>query len=303
MESTQRTEEVSRRDNQDLQQVDSLSPWFEISQINADTFAVLEPYHAEEVISYLVVGTERAALIDTGMGIGNIRKEVERLTDVPIVVVNTHTHFDHVGDNHRFSDVCVFDHDREVARLERGYTAVEFAHTEFAPFMGPESYRRLPPTGDPASYEIRPSPVTRRLHHLDVIELAGRRLTVHHTPGHSPGSICLVESRDCLLFTGDTFYPDGTLVVHLPESDFTAYYQSIRYLLALSNRRPEPVSQLCPAHNKAYAPKESLVRVSEAFERIARGQVEYEVQEKTRLYHFDGFRVRLPFAENAAAQL
>jgi glyoxylase-like metal-dependent hydrolase (beta-lactamase superfamily II) len=53
--------------------------------------------HFEEAISYLVLGAERAALIDTGMGIADIRAEVERLTDLPVTAVNTHSHYDHVG--------------------------------------------------------------------------------------------------------------------------------------------------------------------------------------------------------------
>jgi glyoxylase-like metal-dependent hydrolase (beta-lactamase superfamily II) len=136
--------------------------------------------------------------------------------------------------------------------------------------------------------------VRRRLQHLDVIDLGGRQLTVHHTPGHSPESICLLESRDRLLFTGDTFYPDGTLIAHLSSSDFEDYQRSILYLNTLINRSPEAVSQLCPAHNSAYAPKESLERVAAAFERIVSGQAEYELQDTTRIYSFDGFRVRLP---------
>ncbi len=294
MEKIKQSDLSSWPENKDLQPIVSLSPWFEIYQINADTYALSEPHHDEEVISYLVVGTKKAALIDTGMGICNIQKEVERLTDIPIIVVNTHTHFDHVGDNYRFSDVCVFDEDSEIGRIERGYTTAEFSCTEFASFMGPESYRYLLPGIDPSSYEIRPSQVTRRLRHLDVINLGERQLTVHHTPGHSPGSICIQESRDGLLFTGDTFYPDGTLVAHLKESDFTAYRNSISYLIALSRKETEPVSHLCPAHNKTWAPKENLVLVSEAFDHITCGQAKYEEQDKTNLYHFDGFQVRLP---------
>lgn len=294
MERIKQSDLSSLRENKEPQKKGSLSPWFEIYQINADTFALSEPHHDEEVISYLVVGTKRAALIDTGMGICNIQKEVENLTDLPVIVVNTHTHFDHVGDNYRFSDVRVFDEDREISRIERGYTTAEFSCTEFASFMGPESYRYLLPGIDPSSYEIRPSRVTQRLRHLDVINLGNRQLTIHHTPGHSPGSICIQESRDRLLFTGDTFYPGGTLIAHLKESDFTAYQNSIIYLIALSRQETEPVSHLCPGHNKAWAPKANLILVVEAFDRIACGQAEYEEQDTARLYHFDGFQVRLP---------
>lgn len=54
------------------------------------------------VQSFLVVGEERAALIDTGAGMGNLAKEVKEITDKPLYVLNTHGHVDHAGGNGRF---------------------------------------------------------------------------------------------------------------------------------------------------------------------------------------------------------
>jgi glyoxylase-like metal-dependent hydrolase (beta-lactamase superfamily II) len=275
---------LPRLGNQRLQRLESASPWFEVYQVSPNTFALLEPNHVEEVISYLVVGTDRTALIDTGMGIGNIQTEVERLTDLSVIVVNTHSHFDHVGDNHHFAEVWAFDDDSGVTYIERGYT-----HAECGKFMSPDSYQDLPIGFDPNTYKIRPSSVTRRLRHLDAIELGDRTLTVHHTPGHSPDSICLLDSRDGLLFTGDTFYP-GTLFAHFEDSNFEAYLKSLNYLVGLL----EQVKHLCPAHNEAYAPREMLVRVLEAFEQIAAGQAAFELQDETQIYRFEGFVVTLP---------
>ena len=261
-----------------------MSPWFSVYAVADNTYCLLEAKHAEEVISYLVVGTERAALIDTGIGIENIRREVEALTDRPVIVVNTHSHFDHMGDNHRFSEVWAFDDEDEIACIERGHS-----HEQCAEYMSPDAMIDLPEGFDLASYAVRPSKVTRRLRHLDTIELGGRTLQVHHTPGHSPGSICLLESPNGILFSGDTVYP-GTLFAHLDDADFNDYLESLRYLEGLSSR----VSRLCPAHNEAYMPKVALTEVLEAFERIASGKAEHEVQEGTRLYRFEGFSVRLP---------
>jgi glyoxylase-like metal-dependent hydrolase (beta-lactamase superfamily II) len=244
----------------------------------------MEPNHTEEVISYLVLGAERAALIDTGMGIGNIQAEVERLTDQPVIVINTHSHFDHVGDDYRFVEVWAFDDDSEVARIERGT-----GHEECARFITPDSYTELPPGFDPATYEIRPSPVTHRLKAGETVDLGGRALTVHHTPGHSPGSICLLESRDRLLFTGDTYYP-GPLYAHLEGSDFEAYLDSVRYLANLQDQ----VSHLIPSHSEIYASKEVLSQLLDAFERIATGEAGFEIQGQTQIYRFDGFDVLLP---------
>ncbi len=73
-------EVLPRLGNQKLKQVKGVSSWFDIRQVGDGDFAFVEARHEEEVISYLVLGAEKAALIDTGMGIGNIKKEVEQLT-------------------------------------------------------------------------------------------------------------------------------------------------------------------------------------------------------------------------------
>ena len=284
MESSSWPRALPRPGNRRLIHLESAAPWFKVYQVSDGTFALLEPHHYEEVISYLILGDERAVLLDTGMGIGDIRVEVERLTDLPVIVINSHSHYDHVGDNYRFTDVWAFDDEGEVARIERGLTIAECQR-----FMASNSYLDLPSGFDPMTYKISPSLVTRRLRHLEIIELGGRSLIVHHAPGHSPGSICLLDSRDGLLFTGDTFYP-GMMYAHFEDSDFGIYRRSLEYLVGLLNH----VSHLCPAHNEAYVPKEMLVRVHNSFEQIAAEQVVFELQDQVRTYWFEGFGVTLP---------
>ena len=272
---------LPRAGNRRLRRLQSVSPWFEVYEVTPDTFALLEPHHYEEVISYLIVGDERAVLLDTGLGIGDICAEVGRLTDRPTVVVNSHSHYDHVGGNHRFDEVWAFDDEVEVARIERGLTP-----SEASSFVPPGSYRNPPRDFDAAAYQIRPSPVTNRLHDLDTVELGERTLTVYHTPGHSPGSICLLDSRNGILFTGDTVYP-GTLYAHFAESDFVAYRLSLERLVGLLDH----VVQLCPAHNEASMGIGLLASVWDGFERIAAGKAPYQGQGGARIHSFDGFRV------------
>jgi glyoxylase-like metal-dependent hydrolase (beta-lactamase superfamily II) len=287
LESSQWPKALPRPANQRLRRLDGATPWFEVYEVCDGTFALLEPRHYEEVISYLIVGDDRALLLDTGMGIGDIQVEVERLTRLPIIVVNSHSHYDHVGDNHRFSEVWAFDAESELARIEGGLGPEKCVH-----HLAPGSYLDLPPDFDPQTYTIRPSAVTRRLHHLDTIALGGRTLSVHHTPGHSPGSLCLLDERNRLLFTGDTFYP-GMLYAHFPDSDLDCYIQSLRYLVGLLDH----VDHLCPAHNEAYVPKEMLIRALDSFERIAAGKASFEIQDGIRVYRFEGFGVTLPYID------
>ena len=74
------------------------STWFVVYVVDPGVFAITEPYQFQEVISYLILGTDRGLLFDTGLGIGNIRKVVDQLTDLDVVVLNSHTHYDHIGD-------------------------------------------------------------------------------------------------------------------------------------------------------------------------------------------------------------
>ena len=106
-----------------LERVANADPWFEVYKIRPGVFAIYEPHQAEEVISYLIVGGDRALLFDTGMGISNIQAVVAGLTKLPVSVVNSHTHNDHVGDNWRFNDIYGMDTDftrRQRSRIESG---------------------------------------------------------------------------------------------------------------------------------------------------------------------------------------
>jgi len=277
-------EVLPRPGNQKFEQVKGVSPWFDIRQIGDGVFAFIEPYHEEEVISYLVLGTEKAALIDTGMGIGNIQKEVEQLTDLPVIVVNTHAHTDHVGDNWRFDEVWIFDHEAEITRLTQGKSQANCAG-----LVSPGSYINPPPDFDPATYESRPSPMTRRLHHQETIDLGGRMLTVHHTPGETRGAICLLDSRDGLLFTGDTICA-AMNYVDPSDPDGVNYLKSMEYLVDLGDR----VKHLGPGHNEAYAPRELLVNVRDALRKIIAGELEPEAGKRWRMYRFEEFGVALP---------
>ena len=275
---------LPRPGNQKLNRLESIDPWFEVYEVGVGTFGILEPRHFEEVISFLILGTDRALLLDSGMGIGNIRAVVEGLTNLPVIVVNTHSHYDHVGDNYRFTEIWAFDNDAQVARIERGLSSAECGK-----FLQPGSYLELPPGFDPAAYEIKPAKVTRRLCHMQAIDLGSRTLTVHHTPGHSPGSLCLLDSHEGFLFTGDTFYP-GMLYAHFAESDFDLYLQSLEYLVTLLDQ----INYLCPAHNEACVAPDLLVSALNAFQLIAAKQVTFELQDDMRIYQFDGFGVALP---------
>jgi len=97
--------QLPRPEYKKLERVLSDEPWFEIYRIRPGVFAIYEPRQFEEVISYLILGAKRALLFDTGLGVGRISAVVARLTPLPVTVINSHTHFDHVGGNAEFRDI------------------------------------------------------------------------------------------------------------------------------------------------------------------------------------------------------
>src|SRR5262244_3770226 len=101
-----------------LKRISVSGAWFEGYQVTANLFVFYEPRHYEETIVNLLIGDERAALIDTGCGIGNLREALGEFTDKPVIVVNTHTHPDHLGSDHQFDEIAMFDHplSRRVAK-------------------------------------------------------------------------------------------------------------------------------------------------------------------------------------------
>ena len=104
----------------DLEHVKVSDNWFEVYRMDHDVFAIYEPYQWQEVISYLILGNKRALLFDTGNGIGKISTLVTELTDLPVIVLNSHTHFDYMGGNAEFQDILAMDSDY-TKRNMKGY--------------------------------------------------------------------------------------------------------------------------------------------------------------------------------------
>jgi len=89
----------------DLTRVEDIDEWFEVYQVAPGVKAIYEPHQWQETISYLIEGQTKALLFDTGNGIGDIHALVKRLSKKPITVLNSHSHFDHVGGNHAFKRI------------------------------------------------------------------------------------------------------------------------------------------------------------------------------------------------------
>jgi glyoxylase-like metal-dependent hydrolase (beta-lactamase superfamily II) len=261
-----------------LERVPIADPWFEVYRIRPDVFAIYEPHQLEEVISYLIVGTRKALLFDTGMGISSIQAVVAGLTKLPVSVLNSHTHNDHVGDNWRFSDI--YGMDTEFTRANaRG--SKQDAQDELAPdeLCGP-----LPAGFDAKAYATKEFHITHWLHDGDKIDLGGRTLEVVATPGHTPDAIALLDEKNSLLFTGDSFYL-GPVYLFRPETDLDAYVASMQKLAAMAPH----LKLLLPAHNTPVADPSYLPKVVKAIQQVRRGEVKSVPKDGKREYVFEGF--------------
>ena len=87
--------------------------WFTIEQIDRDTFSISEYKHWEETHCYLLCGEKYAILIDTGLGVSNIRKIVDSLTKLPVMTVTTHVHWDHIGGHKYFDNIAVHEAEKD----------------------------------------------------------------------------------------------------------------------------------------------------------------------------------------------
>ena len=237
-------------------------PWFEVYKPASGVFAIYEPHQAEEVISYLIVGKKRALLFDTGMGISDIKKVTAELTRLPIIVINSHTHDDHVGGNWEFETIYAMDTDftRQNARGSRGDAQAEI--------MPDQICGALPKGFDSKAYATRPWKITAYTHDGDGFDLGGRTLEVIATPGHTPDAISLIDRANGLLFTGDTYYP-APIWLFRPETDFKAYAASISRLNALA---PD-IRVVLGAHNIPVASPTVLTRLVLAFAAVRKGKV------------------------------
>lgn len=253
---------LPRPEYKSLERVNVEDPWFEVYKPASGVFAIYEPHQAEETIGYLIVGSERALLFDTGMGISDIKKVTEQLTKLPVVVLNSHTHDDHVGGNWQFKTVYGMDTDftRQNAKGSR-----EDAQAEITP---DQICGALPKGFDSKSYSTRPWKITRYIHDGDKIELGNRTIEVIAIPGHTPDAISLLDRGNGLLFTGDTYYP-APIWLYRPETDLNAYAASIARLNTLA----PSVKLVLGAHNIPTAPPNVLTQLVSAFAAVRAGKV------------------------------
>jgi len=180
--------------------------YYSIERLDEATWAIGEPRYAQQNVSFLIAGRERAVVFDAGPGLRELAPVVEALTDLPITFVPSHLHYDHVGGARGFERIALIDLPALRAQAPDGVLRPRFAQH----------------LGALEGIEARPLEIDEWWPPGSVIELGGRQLEVWHTPGHTPESASLFDRARGYLFSGDFLYP-GELYAFLPGSSLADY--------------------------------------------------------------------------------
>ncbi len=240
--------------------------WFKVYEVGAGVYAIAEPFNFQEVISYLIVGTEKNILFDTGMGMGKISDVVRKLSPLPVIVINSHTHYDHIGGNNEFDTILSVD-----TSYTHRYAGTGWSHDEVRQEVQPTAFcmDKLP-TLDTASYAIKPyqDRIKGYLAEGTTISLGNRTLEVLRVPGHTPDCVALLDRASGYLWTGDMYY-EATIWLFFEGTDLDAYERSI----ARFAEHAPSLTRVFPAHNKPTAVPAHLVELQNAFAKIRSGDV------------------------------
>ncbi|USZ73593.1 MBL fold metallo-hydrolase [Natronosalvus halobius] len=271
--------------------------WFDVDEIEPDTYQITEARGVLPCNSFVVDGGDEALVIDTGLGIGDLRATVADLVDPVPRLLLTHTHWDHIGAAHQFDDAVV--HDRE--RTADGSVTIDGLSDEFVdrPDQFVASWRDLdrtfPKGFDPDEYTILPATNVGAIEPGDTLTVGNRELELLAVPGHSPGQLGALDHEAGILFGGDVVGIGGDLYAHFEDCDIEAYIETFDDLLDHYNAGAFDV--LATGHNRPYRDEEIevLAEMRAGLADILNERGQYETIDTdwgpARRYDFDEFTV------------
>ena len=184
---------------------------------------------------FLLEGTEQALLIDSGMNTHNARDLAQAQTDLPVRLFNTHADMDHVGSLDQFEQFYI-----DPAELVNLRVSIK-------------------------AEQVLP------VYDGDVIDLGGRPLEAIALPGHTPGSLALLDKNNGWLFSGDPIQRDGNIFMFGPMRNLPAYILSLERL----RKRKHEIQAIYPSHAACPIPPEAIDEVLEGARRIECGECPY----------------------------
>lgn len=202
----------------------------EIIRINENTWRIED----EGVRFFLLAGEKKALMIDSGMQVHNVKEIAQSLVELPIELLNTHGDRDHVGSNDEF-DVFYMN-----------------------PAEASNYYNTNQKTGtiDPVSDG-------------DIIDLGGRKLEIITLPGHTPGSIAVLDINNKVLISGDPIQ-DGDIFMFGVQREMHAYLLSLKKLEKYRDR----FDTIYPSHGTFPVKPELIDALYEGGVRVLNGEIE-----------------------------
>jgi hydroxyacylglutathione hydrolase len=248
--------------------------WFKTRLVHDGTWAIDD--NGCDVM-YLVSGEKKSLLIDTGWGIGDLPKLVASLSPLPLIVMNSHGHPDHTYGNSLFRQVHVHEADWFMVNQLQSKESRKWVIKKVLPKNLPEEFNLdMWATSVPSLTPVKDG---------YVFELGNRHLQTISVPGHSPGSVCLLDSENRLLFTGDTVQNPSWL--HLDESlPLSQFHENLKRLQGFADK----FDYVLPAHADLKTlpqPKTILDDLIAGIGKILKGEI---VGRKEKTFAGDGLR-------------
>lgn len=262
--------------------------WFSVYRIKPDLYVIHEPHHYEQNLISLIIAEKNAVLIDTGCGIGDLKSVVRQVTDKPILVINTHTHTDHIGGNRQFGNIAMFKHPNAWGVVKNGVShevmAAEILAPELVSAPWPEDF-------DPEGFSLPPFIVSRWLEDKDLILLEDRDFLVIHTPGEALDHICLLDRSNRILFCGDILV-NGAVWTHLDGGSLKDLIKTYNHLLTFI----DDFDYLMPSHNTPWIDKYLLYECLDGAGHVLAGDASFNRitdpwNRNLREYTFDRFQI------------
>ncbi len=240
-----------------------------VRQLDENTWQFTEQLLGENVYCYLLAGREKALLIDTAYGFTDIAGAVKELTPLPVIIVNTHGHFDHICGNRFFTETMLSDQDLDVYQMHSDSDELEkillsaLGETEETKAVL-EQFRPMLKMITSLEH-VRVSPLPS----CGYFELGERKVEIIKTPGHTKGSISLLDTKNGWLFSGDTCGDEGMLLNFAESTGVREFHQTIHRIMNLVDEGV--ISRNYPCHQTSPAPLSKLKYYDRILERMENG--------------------------------
>lgn len=252
---------------------------YSTKKLGEGRYLISERHHpdSDHVVNIgLVVGNEKAAVIDTGFGVTDtLRSYIEAITDKPLVCLATHGHPDHVGAAALFDEVYMNDRDAVLLPVSLSY------ERRMGDVFGRPGY-------DEALYEYCKEHIVdgsnftyKNMDEGDVFDLGGVKLEVIAVPGHTQGSVVLLNRAENYIYIGDAVGKRNALVNLPPEKrvGLQAYRDGLRKLISVMNDETE----LYYGHSTELFPHSYVRDMERAVTEVLDGKTE---NDKDSVSHF-----------------